>query len=262
MNESEIEKDIMANADPMIDCVKPAQVSQPMPDHIREAQIVLNDYLIRTGSSSVQVSQPETVHTKFSVGDFVVGLGENEGCSQVFEDCGHLQPFSYLSDFNPENYRLATNDEIFQAGIKCASRPENYDDQVSQEPVSPSLNRIDNDDAEEGIRYLIANRKETEGDAIGTLIFELKDENRALRLCIAELEEERMLLKSDIEGWHDHYADKQKALVAKRDKLQADAARWDYVMQTTTAIHDKSERLSCTPDEYKAAVDLAMEKEK
>ena len=29
MNESEIEKDRMANADPMLDCVKPAQVSQP-----------------------------------------------------------------------------------------------------------------------------------------------------------------------------------------------------------------------------------------
>ena len=30
MNESEIEKDRMANADPMLDCVKPSQVSQPV----------------------------------------------------------------------------------------------------------------------------------------------------------------------------------------------------------------------------------------
>ena len=30
--------------------IEPVQVSQPMPEHIREAQIVLNDYLIRIGS--------------------------------------------------------------------------------------------------------------------------------------------------------------------------------------------------------------------
>ena len=51
-------------------------------------------------------------------------------------------------------------------------------------------------------------------------------------------------------------------IIAERDKLQKDAARWDYVMQTTTAIHDAGQVRSCTPDQFKAAVDSAMEKEK
>lgn len=49
----------------------------------------------------------------FNVGDWVFGVGENEGCSQVFEgDFCDYQPFSYLNDYDPNNYRLATDKEI------------------------------------------------------------------------------------------------------------------------------------------------------
>jgi len=53
------------------------------------------------------------VREKFDVGDWVFGIGEHEGCSEVFEGtyCD-FQPFSYLDDFNPDNFRLATELEI------------------------------------------------------------------------------------------------------------------------------------------------------
>ena len=47
---------------------------------------------------------------KFKDGDWVVGLGENIGCSQVFTgDSGDFQPFSYLNSTDPEGFRLATD---------------------------------------------------------------------------------------------------------------------------------------------------------
>ncbi|MGR3218943.1 MAG: hypothetical protein ACUZ8H_03875 [Candidatus Anammoxibacter sp.] len=56
------------------------------------------------------------VREKFNIGDWVFGLGEHHGCSQVFEgDSKDYQPFSYLNDFNPDNYRIATKDEIAKA---------------------------------------------------------------------------------------------------------------------------------------------------
>jgi hypothetical protein len=60
--------------------------------------------------------EPETVYTKFKEGDFVVGLGEHKGCSMVLTVYGFFQPFQYLEDFNPDNFRIATNEEIYQAG--------------------------------------------------------------------------------------------------------------------------------------------------
>lgn len=53
------------------------------------------------------------VRKRFKIGDWVFGLGEHVGCSCVFEgSCCDYQPFSYLNDFNPDNYRLATLKEI------------------------------------------------------------------------------------------------------------------------------------------------------
>ena len=54
----------------------------------------------------------EALRKKFKVGDWVFGIGEHKGCSEVFEGYGNtLQPFDYLNDFNPDNYRLATEEE-------------------------------------------------------------------------------------------------------------------------------------------------------
>ena len=53
-----------------------------------------------------------SVRRAFKIGDWVFGIGENQGCSQVFEgDNYDYQPFSYLDDYDPNNYRLATDDE-------------------------------------------------------------------------------------------------------------------------------------------------------
>jgi hypothetical protein len=55
------------------------------------------------------------VRKVFKVGDWVFGIGENKGCSQVFEGTYlDYQPFSYLDDFDPTNFRLATQKEIKQ----------------------------------------------------------------------------------------------------------------------------------------------------
>lgn len=60
--------------------------------------------------------QSHEVRKVFSVGDWVLGIGKHEGCSIVFEsDSCDYQPFSYLNDYNPKNFRLATPDEIQQA---------------------------------------------------------------------------------------------------------------------------------------------------
>jgi len=61
------------------------------------------------------MSKYTEIMKKFKDGDYVVGIGEHKGCSQVFTDCGQTQPFSYLSDYNPDNYRLATEDERAKA---------------------------------------------------------------------------------------------------------------------------------------------------
>ena len=58
------------------------------------------------------------VRKRFRIGDWVYGIGENKGCSEVFEgNTGDYQPFSYLNDYDPTNYRLATPKEIKKA--KC-----------------------------------------------------------------------------------------------------------------------------------------------
>lgn len=53
------------------------------------------------------LKQSESVRKAFKI-------GEHEGCSIVFEEENSklYYPFSYLNDFNPANYRLATPSEI------------------------------------------------------------------------------------------------------------------------------------------------------
>jgi len=82
----------------------------------------------------------------------------------------------------------------------------------------------------------------------------------ALKARVTELEAATYHLGLTPQQAKDGLA-RYKADLAERDKLQMDAARWDYVMRTTTAIHDSGEVLSCTPEEYKAAVDLAIKLE-
>jgi len=56
------------------------------------------------------------VRKVFKEGDWVFGIGEHEGCSVVFDgDSCDYQPFSYLDDYDPKNFRLATPDEIKRA---------------------------------------------------------------------------------------------------------------------------------------------------
>lgn len=57
----------------------------------------------------------ESLLKKFKEGDWVFGIGKYKGCSQIFWGHGKLYPFDYLNDFNPENFRLATEKEIMIA---------------------------------------------------------------------------------------------------------------------------------------------------
>ena len=58
------------------------------------------------------------VRAKFKEGDWVYGIGKHEGCSPVFNhDKSDIQPFSYLNEANPDEFRLATEEEIANAKI-------------------------------------------------------------------------------------------------------------------------------------------------
>ncbi len=53
------------------------------------------------------------VKEKFKAGDWVKGTNKHDGCSQVFDhDTEHPQPFSYLNETDPNEFRLATGDEV------------------------------------------------------------------------------------------------------------------------------------------------------
>ena len=54
----------------------------------------------------------EALKKKFKVGDWVFGIAKHKGCSEVFEGYGQFHPFDYLNDFDPDNFRLATAEEI------------------------------------------------------------------------------------------------------------------------------------------------------
>jgi hypothetical protein len=64
----------------------------------------------------VNLYESVAVREVFKPGDWIFGLGEHKGCSEVF--MGYLwdyQPFSFLNDFDPRNFRLATADEVNKA---------------------------------------------------------------------------------------------------------------------------------------------------
>lgn len=63
----------------------------------------------------------DKIKAKFKDGDWVFGVGEHKGCSEVFTDYGQMQPFSYLNDYNPNHFRLATKAEIREAEKKLAA---------------------------------------------------------------------------------------------------------------------------------------------
>lgn len=64
----------------------------------------------------VNLYKSRLLSDKFKNGDWVFGIGKDIGCSCVFTGkfC-ELQPFSYLDNFDPEQFRLATPEEIEEA---------------------------------------------------------------------------------------------------------------------------------------------------
>jgi len=66
----------------------------------------------------VNFYKARNVHELFKDGDWVFGISEHIGCSQVFTGTyGDFQPFSYLDDFDPDNFRIATDEEIKAAKL-------------------------------------------------------------------------------------------------------------------------------------------------
>jgi len=63
-------------------------------------------------------AEKKVMRDTYKDGDWVFGIGPHKGCSPVFEGCGHLQPFSYLHDYDPAHFRLATTDEIKESMVK------------------------------------------------------------------------------------------------------------------------------------------------
>ena len=58
----------------------------------------------------------KALREKFKEGDWVFGTGEHIGCSPVFDhEEQNIQPFSYLDATNPDDFRLATEEEIEEA---------------------------------------------------------------------------------------------------------------------------------------------------
>ena len=74
----------------------------------------MSDEKIRAATTREKIALRE----KFKDGDWVFGIGDNKGCSEVFTCYGVMQPFSYLNDYNPDNYRLATEAEIKESKIE------------------------------------------------------------------------------------------------------------------------------------------------
>ena len=108
-------------------------------------------------------------------------------------------------------------------------------------------------EATENVIQIIAER-----DKLQTSLAEYKSSAEQGERILTKFHQDKERLRRKL---FEAETDRDNALL-ERDKLQKDAARWDYVMQTTTAIHDAGQVLSCTPEEYKSAVDLAMEQAK
>ena len=55
----------------------------------------------------------QAIKEKFKEGDWVKGTNKHDGCSQVFNmDTDRPQPFDYLDETDPNEFRLATGDEV------------------------------------------------------------------------------------------------------------------------------------------------------
>lgn len=53
------------------------------------------------------------IRKQFKDGDWVKGTNKHAGCSIVFDmDTKNPQPFSYLSETDPSEFRVATKEEI------------------------------------------------------------------------------------------------------------------------------------------------------
>jgi len=63
--------------------------------------------------------QDEEILKVFPEGTWVINQEWNEyqGCSEVFIGNGFAQPFSYLNNYNADDYRVATQSEIDEAKL-------------------------------------------------------------------------------------------------------------------------------------------------
>lgn len=60
---------------------------------------------------------------RFKEGDWVTGIGEHVGTSQVFKYGEILEPFSYLQSDDPDDFRIALDTEIAEARAKVGIIP-------------------------------------------------------------------------------------------------------------------------------------------
>lgn len=59
------------------------------------------------------------IRENFKDGDWIFGVGKEKGCSMAFDfDTKNPQPFSYLGATNPDDFRIATDEEIKEANYK------------------------------------------------------------------------------------------------------------------------------------------------
>ncbi len=62
------------------------------------------------------IDEYQAIREKFKAGDFVKGTNKHDGCSQVFDmNTDRPQPFDYLDETDPNEFRLATGDEVKEA---------------------------------------------------------------------------------------------------------------------------------------------------
>lgn len=62
----------------------------------------------------------------FPEGTWIVGIGKHEGCSQTFdyEHPDRPQPFSYLDETDPGEFRMATDEEVEQVKAAVLMEPK------------------------------------------------------------------------------------------------------------------------------------------
>ena len=69
----------------------------------------------------------KAIKEAFKDGDWVFGIGEHKGCSQVFTGSGgDFQPFDFLNDYEPSHFRFATEEEKAEAIQKLGKNPYGF----------------------------------------------------------------------------------------------------------------------------------------